>query len=86
MDGPDLPNRQRLGALLLTPTANAETLKDYADYLWDVGDIACELLGKDECAIRVKGLSGMGDPTLRENACNFLKGQLSLDCDVGGNR
>ena len=72
--------RQRLGRLLLTPSASSETLQDYARYLWDVGDIACELLGRAECARRIKGLVQMGNPALREGACGFLKGQLGEDC------
>jgi hypothetical protein len=79
-DGPGSAPRQRLGALLLTPSANSETLEDYANYLWDVGDIACELLGRVECARRIKALAQAGNPALREGACGFLKGQLGEDC------
>jgi hypothetical protein len=79
--GPDLPAPERLGALLLAPGANADTLDDYADYLWDVGDIACELLGKAECARRIRELTTLGSPKLRDQACGFLKGQLNLPGD-----
>jgi len=72
--------RRRLGALLLTPAANSDSLDDYSRYLWDVGDIACELLGKAECIRRIRGLEGLGNPKLRESACGFLKGQLEVDC------
>ena len=78
--GPNLPPRQRLGALLLTPHANTGTLKDYAYYLWDVGDIACDLLGKAECARRIRQLAKLGSPMLRQNACGFLQGQLHDSC------
>jgi hypothetical protein len=79
-EGPPLPARRRMGALLLTPAANSDSLDDYASYLWDVGDIACELLGKPECIRLIRGLEGLGNPALRESACGFLKGQLGVDC------
>jgi hypothetical protein len=75
-----LPPQQRLGALLLTPHANTGTLKAYADYLWDVGDIACDLLGKADCARRIRRLAKLGNPLLRQNACGFLQGQLHEGC------
>jgi hypothetical protein len=78
--GHPLPARQRLGAFLLTPSANADSLDDYARYLWNVGDIACDLLGKPECTRRIRSLEGLGNPALRESACGFLKGQLGVDC------
>jgi hypothetical protein len=79
--GPPVPPRQRLGTLLLTPTATCGTAKDYAECIWQVGDIACELLGKTECTKRIRDLS-LQSPLLREPACNFLKGQLAEDCDA----
>jgi hypothetical protein len=78
--GPNLPARQRLGALLLTPHANNGTLKDYAEYLWYVGDIACDLLGKADCTRRIRKLAKLGNPLLRRNACGFLQGQLDEGC------
>jgi hypothetical protein len=80
-DGPPLPAPQRAGALLLTPSANSDQLEDYAYLLVDMGDIACELLGKGECIRRIKDLARLGNPMLREYACGFLKGQLREDCD-----
>jgi hypothetical protein len=77
-DGPQLPAPQRLGVLLLTPSANTDDLAEYAGVLWDVGDIACELLGQAECARRIRGLAGLGDPKLRKAACDFLTGELGL--------
>jgi len=79
-DGPPLAAREKLGTLLLTPSANSDKLDDYADYLWDVGDIACELLGKAECTQRIRALSALGNSHLREQACGFLKGQLGQGC------
>lgn len=79
-DGPRLPAPQRLGAMLLTPSANADNLEDYADYLWTIGDIACELLGKAECTRRVSSLLSFDNPKLTQAGCNFLKGQLQEDC------
>jgi hypothetical protein len=77
-----LPPKQQLGALLLTPSANGDSLKYYASYLWYVGDIACELLGKEECARRIRGLMALGNPELRENACQFLGNQLGVKCST----
>ena len=79
-DGPDLPARERLGLLLLRPDANGDTPEDFAKYLWDVGDIACELLGKPECADRIRAITLLGSPSLTEAACNFLSGQLGAGC------
>lgn len=79
-DGPDLPAPERMGALFLTPFANSDTLEDYARYLWLIGDIACELLGRTECIQRIRSLEALGSPALRESACDFLKGQLGTDC------
>jgi hypothetical protein len=78
--GPDLPPRQRLGALLLAPRANTGTLKAYAYYLGDVGDIACDLLGKADCARRIRQLTKLGGPLLQQYACGFLQGQLHEGC------
>jgi hypothetical protein len=75
-----LPARQRLGTLLLTPGANGDSLEEYARYLWDAGDIACELLGKAECVRQIRGLADLGNAELRDNACNFLKGQMEERC------
>jgi hypothetical protein len=75
-----LSARQQFGTLLLTPTTNNDKLKAYARYLWDVGDIACEVLGKAECVQQIRALAGLGDPVLHENACQFLKGQMDEDC------
>ncbi len=78
--GRPLPARQRLGVFLLTPSANTDSLDDYSRYLWNVGDVACDLLGKRECARRLGSLEGLGNPTLRESACGFLNDQLGVDC------
>jgi hypothetical protein len=73
--------RHRLGELLLTPSANTDTLEDYARYLGDVGDIACDLLGRDECARRIRSLASLGNPSLRKQACAFLQGELGRPCE-----
>jgi len=78
--GPNLPPRERLGVLLLTPGANADSLRDYAQYLWSVGDIACELLGKSACAERIRALAALGDAGLKTAACGYLKAQQGESC------
>jgi hypothetical protein len=78
--GRPLPARQRLGAFLLTPSANSNSLDEYARYLWNVGDVACDLLGKLECTRRIRSLEELGNPALRESACSFLGGQLGVEC------
>jgi len=80
-DGPRLPARQRLGVLLLTPAANSDTLEDFAHYLWNVGDIACELLGKAECVRQIRNLASPGSATLRTEACRYLEGQQNTRCE-----
>jgi hypothetical protein len=85
-DGPRLPARQRLGVLLLTPAANSDTPEDFARYLWNSGDIACDLLGKAQCALQIRSLTELASPALREAACNYLKGQLGEECSVSPNR
>lgn len=72
--------QQQVGTLLLTPAANSDTLEDYAKYLWDAGDIACELLGRVECVRQIRAIAALGSPVLRENACHFLKAQIGEDC------
>jgi hypothetical protein len=76
--GPDLPAPMRLGAFLLTPAANTDTLDDYANYFWNVAGIACELLGNGECARRIRELTILGSPKLRDDACRFLEGELHV--------
>jgi hypothetical protein len=77
-----VPARRQLGTLFLTPEANSDALEDYAKYLWDVGDIACEVLGKAECVRQIRGLAELGNPALREAGCHFLTGQMHEDCPV----
>jgi hypothetical protein len=79
---PDLPPRERLGTLLLTPEANSDALGDYARYLWSIGDIACELLGKRECVRRFRALEELGDSSLKEAACGYLTGQQREPCYI----
>jgi hypothetical protein len=80
-DGPRLPARQRLGTLLLTPDAVTDSIEGYArDYLWDVGDMACDLLGKPECVRQFRDLAKARNPVMRKQACLFLTYQLQEDC------
>jgi len=72
--------RRELGTLLLTPSANGDNLDDYAGYLGEVIEIACELLPKSECTAQVRHLADLGNPKLREAACGLLKGVLGEDC------
>jgi hypothetical protein len=72
--------RQKLGVLLLTPSANSDNLEDYGRYLWDVARIACDLLGKKECASQIRALADLGNTELQHQACEYLKGVLSEDC------
>jgi hypothetical protein len=81
-EGPVLPARERLGALLLTPEANSDSLDDYAHYLWNAGDIACDVLGKAECARRIRSLALVGNKALTEASCNYLRGQLGETCAI----
>ncbi len=78
----NLPAREQLGNLLLTPKANSDTLEDYAQYLWSIGDIACELLGKAECVRCLRSLVELGNPTLTEAACHYLAGQQQEPCSA----
>ena len=75
-----IPAREQLGLLLLKPLANSDTLADYARYLGDVADIACDLLGVTACVRQIGGLATLGDPALRKAACGFLKGQFGTIC------
>jgi len=79
-ESPYLPAGQRLGTLLLTPAANADTLEEYANYLWSAGDIACELLGKKECARQIRALMTLGNQVLEEQACHFLEAEVGVEC------
>ncbi|HWC96286.1 MAG TPA: hypothetical protein VG456_06045 [Candidatus Sulfopaludibacter sp.] len=72
--------RRELGTLLLTPSANAADLDEYAGYLASVINIACELLPKTDCAAQVRSLADLGSPRLREEACGLLNGELGQNC------
>jgi hypothetical protein len=79
-DLPSLPPRERLGTLLLTPLASSVNLEDYASYIWNVGDVACDLLGKAECARQIDQLGRLPSAAIRAAACDFLLGQLAQAC------
>ena len=76
------PATVKLGTLLLTPEANVEELSDYADLLWDVADFACTLLTKQICVDRINELAQLGDPKLREYACQYLKIEQKEICKL----
>lgn len=79
-DLPSLPPRERLGTALLTPSANGDTLEEYARYFGDVFDIACDLLGKEECTRQIRALAELGNPQLQEDACGLLEAVLKQTC------
>lgn len=79
---PSLEPRQRLGVLLLTPQANSDTLAEFASNIFGVADVACSLLGKTECVLRIRALAGLGDRTLQAAACEYLKAQQEEACEV----
>lgn len=81
-EGPDLPPRQRLGLLLLTPEAVASSRQEFAESMWDDADVACSLLGKPECVRRIKALTTLGEPALRRAACEYLRAQQGEDCET----
>lgn len=81
-DGPDLPPRQRLGVLLLTPEAVASTRTEFAETMWDDADVACSLLGKMECVRRIKALTTLGEPALSRAACEYLRFQQGENCET----
>jgi hypothetical protein len=70
--------REKFGLLLLEPSATGSSLEAYSDYLWDVGDIACELLGKLACIKPINELGRLGSAPLRESACRFLQFELQV--------
>lgn len=78
--GPLVSPRQKLGTLLLTPSANTDSLDDYSRYLWRVGGIACELLGRASCIKQIALLQNQGNAVLAKSACGFLVGELGVDC------
>ena len=78
-DDSHLAPREHLGTLLLEPSANSDSLESYAKYLWDVGDIACDLLGKAQCVREIRTLTTLGNAVLRKSACNYLEWQLLVE-------
>ncbi len=76
LEGPSLSPREHLGALLLTPSANSDSLDDYSSYFWDVANMACDLLGRDECTRRIRNLENLGNSALRDSACEYLRGSF----------
>jgi hypothetical protein len=79
-DLPSLPPAQRLGVALLTPSSVVENNEDYPALIWNLGDIACELLTKEECVHRIRALAASDGPRLRENLCDYLKAQQGQGC------
>ena len=75
--------QQKLGGLLLTPTAVARSLDEFAKSIWDNADVACSLLGKADCIGRIKALATLGDPALRHAACEYLRAQQGETCGDG---
>jgi hypothetical protein len=70
----------QLGILLLTPDAGAGGLREYAKLIWEHADIACWLLGKPECVLRLRALSLLDDPVLRTSVCEYLEAQQQVQC------
>lgn len=75
------PPPEKLGRLLLTPSANAQSLGNYANEIWELADVACSLLGKAECVTQIRALTRLGDPTLQTAACEYLRAQQRETCD-----
>ena len=74
--------KKTVAELLLTPSANAETLEEYSNAIWELGDFACSLLGEAECVSRLMELSHLGNPSLREAACRYLRVQQRQSCEA----
>jgi hypothetical protein len=80
-NGPDPSPQIRFAQLLLTPSANARTLREFAsDGFPDPADLACFILGKEECVSRIQALADLGDPDLRKQACSYLDSQFAVAC------
>ncbi|HEY1754970.1 MAG TPA: hypothetical protein VGG72_06210 [Bryobacteraceae bacterium] len=77
---PSLPPKARLGTFLLMPSANADTHEEYDNVLGFVFDIACDLLGKEECVRHLKELGALGNPKLRDHACGLLEALFKQTC------
>jgi len=54
-DATPMSPREKFDRLLLTPSESGGDTEAYADYLWEVEDIACELLGQSACAELIRG-------------------------------
>jgi hypothetical protein len=80
VDEPHVLPPEKLGVLLLTPSANSDNLREYAETIWNVADIACSLLGKSECVQRIRGLTALGNSDLRKAACEYLRAQQGESC------
>lgn len=74
------PQRQ-LGTLLLTLEAVSEDAGRYVEDMLSNADIACELLGKTQCAQRIRELS-TENSALHEPLCQFLRSELGQECEV----
>ena len=56
----------RFAQLLLTPNANTRTLKEFATHGFpEPADLACFILGKEECVGQIQTLASLGDADLR---------------------
>jgi hypothetical protein len=72
--------QERFAELLLTPSANDKTLREYAHGFFNLASNACFILGRPKCIEKINKLTQLGDADLRRAACDFLKSQFQANC------
>jgi hypothetical protein len=70
----------RFAQLLLTPSANNQTLREFATGFFKTASVACMILGHKGCIDKIKTLASLGDLDLRNAACSYLKSQFGETC------
>jgi hypothetical protein len=79
--GSDLAARDWLGSILLTPGAEGATAGDFADRIWEQGDLACALLGRDKCVREITKTASRQIGPVRDAVCQYLLAQHGVKCD-----
>lgn len=79
-DGSSVAPQTRFARLLLTPSADGASVQDYARRFFTPASTACFILGREPCIEQIRALAALGDPDLRQAACEFLRSQFQEKC------
>ncbi len=78
---PEAEVRHWLGSVLLTPGTGRSDVREFADRIWENGDLACELLGREKCVSEAKKVAQREGGPVRDAVCQYLLAQQGTKCD-----